>query len=149
MRYVFLARFSSPATQTSAKSLSPKTDFPLFLLREHLVNLLKVSFAVFVYAQNTQQSSRTTDEQNTGSWALRAWQGSIVPFGSQQTTPKLPAAPNNPNHQGYKIRFPDFWLAQNWKVCGVPCVFDETEGSVAMGDLDWLCAKVKHENAEK
>lgn len=130
------------------QSHSPKTDFPLpspWTSGKSVKGVLRR----LCLRTNTQQSSRTTDEHNTGSWDLLAWQGSFVLFGAQQTTPKLSAAPNNPNHKGYKIRFPDFWLAQNWKVCGVPCIFDETEGSVAMGDLKWLCAKVGHENVEK
>ena len=133
---------------TDLCKVTPKTDFPLpspWTSGKSVKGVL----CCLCLCTNTQQSSRTTDEHNTGSWVLLAWQGSFVLFGAQQTTPKLSAALNNPNHKGYKIRFPDFWLAQNWKVCGVPCIFDETEGSVTMGDLAWLCTKVGHENVEK
>lgn len=56
MKYVILAEFSSPATQTSAKSLS-ENRFSLFLLHEHLANQFKVSFADFVYAQTHNRAA--------------------------------------------------------------------------------------------
>lgn len=56
VRYAFLASASSPATQTSAKSISEKQIFP-FLPHEHLVNQLKVSFALFVYAQTHNRAA--------------------------------------------------------------------------------------------
>lgn len=130
------------------QSHSVKTDFP-FPFPWTSGKSVKGVLRCLYLRTNTQLSSHTTDEHNTGNWDLLAWQGSFVLFGAQQTTPKLSEAPNNPNHKVYKIRFPDFWLAQNWKVCGVLCIFDETEGSVSMGDLDWLCTKVGHENVVK
>lgn len=130
------------------QSHSPKTDFPP-LSPWTSGKSVKGVLCSLCLRTNTQLSSHTTDEHNTGSWSFLAWQGSFILLGAQQTTPKVSAAPNNPNHKGYKIRFPDFWLAQIWKVCGVPCTFDEAEFSVAMGDLDWLRARVGHGNVEK
>lgn len=139
---------SSHLLHRPLQSHSVKTDFPFPFPWTSGKSVKGVPRCLYLRT-NTQQSGHNTNDHNTGNWDSVAWQCAVVLFGAQQTTPKLSAAPNKPNHKVYKIRFPDFWPAQNWKVCGTPCISDETEGLFSMGDLIWLCTKVGHKNAVK
>lgn len=100
-----------------------------------------MSFVVFIYAQTHNRAAAPlmsiTLETQTYSRG-RALSFCLVHSKPHQNHPQLQTTQII---RSIKIRFPDFWLAQNRKVCCVPHVFDETEG---LGDLDRLCIEVGH-----